>query len=95
MEAGGKSNHAPMMLATTARRGGSNTSRVMETGIQPSKAIGMRSCTAVKLYWLGRSLIEAIVLAPCQSLVSPYHPEQLVPQAVNTEPQPDLSWKLL
>ena len=31
------------------------------------------------------------MLALCQSLVSPYHPEQLVPQAVNTEPQPDLS----
>ena len=74
MEAGGNSSHAPMMLATTARRGGSNASRAMETGIQPSKAIGMRGCTAVKLYWLGRSLIEAIVLAHGQGLARPIIP---------------------
>jgi hypothetical protein len=36
-----------MMLATTARRGGNNTKRARETGIQPSKVMGMRIGTAV------------------------------------------------
>ena len=55
MTAGGKSNHAPMMLATTARRGGSNASRAMETGIQPSKVIGMKAAQRLISAGLGEA----------------------------------------
>jgi hypothetical protein len=37
-----------MTLTTTARRAGNNASRLMETGIQSSKEIGMRIGTAVQ-----------------------------------------------